>query len=69
MPALTKRQIVKVCRDAGYEVLSLTQGKHFRLVVSKDGKTATVSLSITPRSDFWYTWVLADIKRAMQQED
>jgi hypothetical protein len=63
MPAVSKRQIVKVCRDAGYRVLGVEQNKHFQITAEKDGKVVKANLSITPRSSFWPTWLLADLKR------
>lgn len=65
--ALTKRQIIKVCKDAGYEVLEVDQGKHFHITVERDGRTASITASISPRSSFWPTWLIADIKRAFRE--
>ena len=69
MTALTKTQIRKVCERAGYKVLALDQSKHFHLTVEREGRTATVPVSVSPKSSFWPTWVLADIKRAMREDE
>jgi len=64
--ALSKRQVRKVCESAGYEVLAIEQHGHIHLTVGRDNKIARVTLSLSPRSSFWPTWLLADIRRAMR---
>ena len=66
--AITRRQVLKVCEDAGYKVLDVTQAKHFHITVERGGRTASITASVSPRSSFWSTWLLADIKRAMRED-
>ena len=63
---LSKRQVRKVCESAGYKVLAIEQQGHIHLTVAHDNKIARVTLSLSPRSSFWPTWLLADISRAMR---
>jgi len=65
--ALTKRQITKVCEDAGYKVIDVTQARHFHITVERDGRIASIIVSVSPRSSFWPTWLIGDIKRAMRE--
>jgi len=64
---ITRRQITKVCEDAGYKVLDVTQAKHFHITVERGGRTASITVSVSPRSSFWPTWLIGDIKRAMRE--
>jgi hypothetical protein len=63
MPVVTRRKLLKVCQDAGYHVRDVVQGKHFQVTAEKDGKVGTVTVSVTPKSSFWETWLIADLKR------
>jgi len=64
--ALTKRQITKVCEDAGYKVIDVTQARHFHITVEQGERVVSTTVSTSPRSSFWPTWLLSDIKRAMR---
>ena len=65
---ITERQIKKVVEGAGYKLLNLEAGRHFKLQVSNpDGRTARIVVSNSPRSQsHWPYFVLADIKRKMR---
>jgi hypothetical protein len=65
--ALTRRQVMKVCEDAGYNVIGIEQAKHFHITVERGGRIASITASVSPRSSFWPTWLIADIKRAMRE--
>lgn len=65
---VSERQLKKVVESAGYTILNLEVGKHFKLQVSNsEGRTAKVFVSQSPRSQsHWPHFVLADIKRKMR---
>lgn len=65
---ISERQIKKVVERAGYKLVGLERGGHFKATVtSSTGKTVTVSISNSPRSrSHWPAFVLADIKRKMK---
>lgn len=65
---ITERQIKKVVEGAGYRILDLEAGKHFKLRVSSPtGRVAKIVVSNSPRSQsHWPYFVLADLKRKMR---
>lgn len=65
---ITERQLKKVVENAGYKILNLEAGRHFKLQVSNpQGRTAKIVVSNSPRSQsHWPYFVLADIKRKMR---
>ena len=62
---VTERQLRRVVEDAGYKVLSLTTGVHYKMVVrDRTGRSVKLEVSKSPRSQsHWPYFVLADIKR------
>lgn len=62
---ITERQIKKVIEGAGYKLLNITGGRHFKATVADaNGRTAKIVVSNSPRSQsHWQYFVLADIKR------
>lgn len=65
---ITERQLRRVIDRAGYKVLSLMHGTHYKLRIADDkGKIAKLVVSTSPRSQaHWPHFVLADIKRKMR---
>lgn len=65
---ISERQLKKVVENAGYKILNLEAGRHFKVQVSSpDGRTAKIVVSNSPRSQsHWPHFVLADIKRKMR---
>lgn len=63
------RTITKICEEAGYTVKDIRQKRHFFVTVQGDNnKVARVTLSLTPRSDNWPSWLLGDIRREMKEQ-
>lgn len=62
---ISERQIKKVVEGAGYKLLSIEAGKHFKVRVSDDhGREVRTTVSTSPRSQsHWPYFVLADIKK------
>jgi len=65
---LSERQIKKVIENAGYKLVNIECGRHFKAVVSDgNGRTVRIVVSNSPRSQsHWPAFVLADIKRKMR---
>ena len=65
---VTARQIKKIVEGAGYKMLNVETGKHFKVTVANDsGRTARITISVSPRSQsHWPQFVLADIKKRMR---
>lgn len=65
---LSERQIKKVIEGAGYKLLDLTGGKHFKATVADaSGRIVRTVISNSPRSQsHWPYFVLADIKRKLR---
>jgi predicted RNA binding protein YcfA (HicA-like mRNA interferase family) len=62
------RTITKVVEDAGYKVVSIRLGKHYAVTVEHNNKVARVTLSLTPRTDNWPSWLLGDIRRELRDD-
>lgn len=65
---VTERQLRRVVENAGYSILSLEMGRHYKLHVSdRNGRTTKLVVSQSPRSQsHWPHFVLADLKRKMR---
>lgn len=65
---ISERQIKRVIEGAGYKVLGIDRGKHYKATVSDaKGQTIKVAISMSPRSQsHWPAFVLADIKKRMR---
>jgi hypothetical protein len=65
---VTERQIKKVVEGAGYKLLGIETGKHFKATVGDtSGRAVQISISMSPRSQsHWPHFVLADIKKRMR---
>lgn len=65
---VSERQIKKVVEGAGYKLLGIETGKHFKATVGDNsGRTVRITISVSPRSQsHWPHFVLADIRKRMR---
>lgn len=65
---VSERQIKKVVEGAGYKLLDIETGKHFKATVGDNsGRTVRITISMSPRSQsHWPHFVLADIRKRMR---